>query len=101
MLRNQLQQSLPGMLVICQITNVELKLLTRLVLLNTRIKKKEVRQEVEHAAMSLSPGPHAIVMVLFPSRYAEEEKKVIEELKSLLRNDTFLQFTIIVKVRKK
>ncbi|VDI57486.1 Hypothetical predicted protein [Mytilus galloprovincialis] len=70
-------------------------------ILDTRRKKKEIRQEVEKAVIALSPGPHAILMVFSPVRFTDEEKKVLEELKKLFKGEIFLQFTIIVMVRKK
>lgn len=69
-------------------------------LLDTRRSKKEVRNEIEKAMVALSPGPHAILFVLSPGRFTPDEKKVLQELKKLLKSDDFLDFVIIVLIRK-
>lgn len=59
-----------------------------------------IKAEVENAMKALSPGPHAILIVVSPIRFTEEEKHVIQELMNLFDDDSFLFFTILVMVRR-
>jgi GTPase Era involved in 16S rRNA processing len=61
---------------------------------------RDVRDEVIKAIATLSPGPHAFLIVLQPGRATEEEKRVIKQLKELFGDETFLEHTIIVMTRK-
>ena len=63
-------------------------------------KGRDVRDEVTRAIAALSPGPHAILIVLQPGRATEEEKQVIKQLGELFGDKTFLEHTIIVMTRK-
>ncbi|CAC5405030.1 unnamed protein product [Mytilus coruscus] len=68
--------------------------------LDTTKSQDAIKAEVEKAMKALSPGPSAILIVISPLRFTEEEKKVIAELKALFDDSSFLQFTILVMVRR-
>ncbi|XP_071150969.1 GTPase IMAP family member 4-like [Mytilus edulis] len=68
--------------------------------LDTSRSQEVIKSEVEKAMAALSPGPHAILIVVSPLRFTAEEKKVIEELRKLFDDESFLNFTILVMVRK-
>ena len=61
---------------------------------------RDVRDEVAKAIAELSPGPHALIIVLQPGRATEEEKRAIKQLKGLFGDETFLEHTIIVMTQK-
>lgn len=68
--------------------------------MDPRRKKTEIRQEIEKAIKTLSPGPHAILLVVSPRNATDDEQKIVSELKELFLCDGFLQFAIIIMVRK-
>ncbi|CAC5405651.1 unnamed protein product [Mytilus coruscus] len=61
---------------------------------------RDVRDEVTKAIAALSPGPHAFLIVLQPGRATEEEKRVIQLLKGLFGDESFLEHTVIVMTKK-
>ncbi|CAG2236626.1 unnamed protein product [Mytilus edulis] len=63
-------------------------------------KNRDVKLEITQCISLLSPGPHAIIIVLQPNRATEEERRVIKDLTELFGNDKFLAYTIIVMVRR-
>jgi predicted GTPase len=63
-------------------------------------KDRHVSDEITKAIAELSPGPHAILIVLQPGRATKEEKQVIEQLKELFGDEDFLGHTIIVMTQK-
>lgn len=67
-------------------------------ILDTKIRN--VKKETVKLISLLSPGPHAFIIVLQPHRATEEEKRIIKDLKELFGDDTFLDYTLIVMVRK-
>lgn len=62
--------------------------------------KRDVKKEVSKCIGFLSPGPHAFIIVLQPNRATEEEKRVVSELTMLFGDNSFLNHTLIVMVRK-
>lgn len=48
----------------------------------------------------LSPGPHAIIIVIAPNRKTDMERKALEDLREFFGDDHFLDFTMLVMVRK-
>ncbi|XP_063418166.1 GTPase IMAP family member 7-like [Mytilus trossulus] len=56
--------------------------------------------EVTKSIAYLSPGPHAFLLVLQPNRATTEEINSLTELTNLFGDDSYLQNTIIVMVRR-
>lgn len=48
----------------------------------------------------LSPGPHAIIIVIAPHRDTSVARKALEELHTFFDDDHFLDFTMLVMVKK-
>lgn len=48
----------------------------------------------------LAPGPHAIIIVLAPNRESETEKRALAGLRDFFGDDNFLNYTMLVMVRK-
>ena len=63
-------------------------------------KGRDVRDEVVKAIAALSPGPHAIIIVLQPGRATKEEGQAIEQLKEMFGDEAFLRHTLIVMTKK-
>ncbi|VDI00044.1 Hypothetical predicted protein [Mytilus galloprovincialis] len=68
--------------------------------LDTSKSEEDIKKEVQKAIEALSPGPHAILIVVSPLRFTPEERKVIQEMRRLFDDESFLNFTILVMVRK-
>ncbi|VDI00046.1 Hypothetical predicted protein [Mytilus galloprovincialis] len=54
----------------------------------------------DNGMKELSPGPNAILIVVSPLRFTEEENKFIQDLQNLFTHESFLHFTILVMVRR-
>lgn len=63
-------------------------------------QNRDVKRKVTKCIALLSPGPHAFIIVLQPNRATEEETRVIKDLKELFGDKTFLDYTLIVMVRR-
>ncbi|XP_071150360.1 GTPase IMAP family member 4-like [Mytilus edulis] len=48
----------------------------------------------------LDPGPHAIIIVIAPFRDSHAEREALEDLRTFFGDDNFLDFTMLVMVRK-
>lgn len=69
-------------------------------IMDTTRKKKDIHEEIEKGIKELSPGPHAIIIVVSPLSFTDDNQKMISEFKEVFHCDGFLQFTIIVMVRR-
>lgn len=56
--------------------------------------------EVKKTFEFLSPGPHAIIIVLMPNRFTDEDDQAVERLYEFFGDDHFLKNTILVMNRK-
>lgn len=63
-------------------------------------KSRNVKIEVTKSIGFLSPGPHAFIIVVRPDRATAEERHVIQELRGLFGDESFLNYTLIVMTRK-
>lgn len=48
----------------------------------------------------LAPGPHAIIIVISPNRDSKAERKALKDLRTFFGDDHFLDFTMLIMVRK-
>ena len=60
----------------------------------------EIQQEVAKAVKHLSPGPHAFLIVLNPSRFFPSDKKCLKDIENLFGSDLFYKHAMVVFTRR-
>ncbi|XP_071124274.1 GTPase IMAP family member 4-like [Mytilus edulis] len=64
------------------------------------ISDRSMIDEFRNSFDFLSPGPHAIIIVLMPNRFTEEDEKAVNKLFEFFGDDHFLRNTVLVINRK-
>ena len=62
----------------------------------SRENRAHVWHQVASAIAYCAPGPHAFLLVLDPSRFKDEERESLAELKDFFNDESFLRNTILV-----